>query len=128
MGQVYKYLVVQVGYEYNDEINEPQGSDPYSVYDDEETAKGRARELNAGAFNGIDLQDYCYRLNEISPYFDEKDLRAKLEELGVLDDKPTKWRNSGWCLKDRLPIDVLYEVAKLVDIVFYEVKTIPYNN
>jgi len=77
------YLVVENGYEYNDEIYhtpESEGSTPKKMFYDLEKAKKHAKELNRKTFREIDIGCYCYDLNEITSLSNEK-IREELKDI-----------------------------------------------
>lgn len=76
------YVVVEVGYEYNDEIysQSESGGNPRGIYLTEEAAKEAAVRRSAEKMKIINPFEYGYGLDEISSLF-EKEMEKKMSDI-----------------------------------------------
>lgn len=76
------YIVVEQGYEYNDEIHYPAGDgSPSRVFANREDAELAANEDNAAALEQQPLSDFCYCLSERIVYGFRKDEGLDVDDL-----------------------------------------------
>jgi len=122
------YVILQRGFEYNDEIysNHESGSGfPKTVFFTKQAALQESRKLNIAEFKTLNLTDYCYELEDICDDVDQleelvKQLKQKYGECpdpkSMWERKPDEWR---------LHPDVTDEEAKLysdlINLEFFEV-------
>jgi rubredoxin len=72
------YVVVSVGFNYNDEIHSSYDGDagtPIKAFRNKKSAEDYASELERKKFSGLELREYCYDLNDLVDDWD------KLEEV-----------------------------------------------
>jgi hypothetical protein len=122
------YVILQRGFEYNDEIysNYESGSGfPKTIFFTKKAALEQVRKLNIAEFKSQNLSDYCYDIEDIC------DDVEKLEELlktfkqkygecpqpkSLWDRKPDEWR-----LHPDVTDEEAEQYSDLINIQFYEV-------
>jgi len=117
------YVVIERGYEYNDEIyHQPETDDdcgkPEHVYFDQKKALDVAQKLNSKFFSGLRLCEYCYGIDEILVDEDEETCQKLSEIIG----KPlTKDELEEFEVPENLTEKQLEEISKLFNLEFYSV-------
>lgn len=139
------YVVLESGWEYNDEIYytpDSCGGNPKCVFEDKKLAQEYADEITAKHLAGMRLGDYCYSITDIV----DEDKMSKLLSLLAVSSKPIKCKcgklslqgdlycsacgksannvfkgNRDLIIPSNLPDETYVKIAKLVDIDFCKV-------
>jgi hypothetical protein len=122
------YVILQRGFEYNDEIysnQEPGSGFPKTIFFTKKTALDQVRKLNIAEFKSQNLSDYCYDIEDIC------DDVEKLEELlktfkkkygecpapnSVWERKPDEWR-----LHPNVSDEEAIQYSNLINLEFFEI-------
>lgn len=116
-----KYVISELGSEYNDETYDISDfGKPVAVLDDMETAKLKLEELNALYFQGLEIHNYCYSMDDVCDY--EWDILQK-KLLDISDKFVFEEDNENWItVPETLDLDQLKQVAKIFKgLKFYSV-------
>jgi len=66
MSQLKGYVVMEKGFEYNDEINySAEGGFPKKIYFNIDDVKGEVERLNLEKLKGEDISNYAYNLEDV---------------------------------------------------------------
>ncbi len=113
------YVVVERGYEYNDEIYEPhEAGQPSLIFLDPEAADRHATEREVEWHRHNNILDFCYRLEDVTDY-KAPELEAKISViLGrpyhlTNDGHPTYARAEGPLIDGEATDDQMRRIAEL---------------
>lgn len=122
------YVILQRGFEYNDEIysdNEPGSGFPQTVFFTKPGALEQTRKLNIEEFKNRNISDYCYNIEDICDDVEKlkelvKQFKQKYGDCPppklVWERKPDEWR-----LHPDVTDEEAKQYTKLINLEFYEV-------
>ncbi len=116
------YVILQKGFEYNDEIySDSEGGSPSLVTFDLEGAKNKVKELNISEYKKVSLRDYAYDMEDVLSVDEDTFLafnRKLREKYGEIQ---TRWREDvHYMLHPSANEEEANEYASMVTISFYE--------
>lgn len=121
------YVLMQKGYEYNDEINNPtEGGHPTKIFFSKKDAEEKVIELNINEFKQTNLEEYTYDMEDICSDVDslKEYVKSLNEKYGVPTPK-NKWdRPDEYRLNAKATEEEGKKYASMVDITFYEISTV----
>lgn len=113
------YIVQEVSYEYNDEINcMSEGGKPAMIFANKEKAKEHCLSLNLDKFAGLCLYEYCYDIDEIlRSGVNEEQFNEEFKNIfGITLD------NSEGYIPDKATREQIQKLLKLITLRFYTVE------
>ena len=114
------YVISRVGEEYNDEINVLQdGGTPVAVVQTKEQAKKICAANNRQAVRGLNLNNYCYDIEDIAPGYNGEALKKAFPFL-----EGGKWELTVPATATDEQIDQLLQVISLDLYYFVEVEEV----
>jgi hypothetical protein len=137
------YVVMERGAEYNDEIMSPHsGGDPKWAFLDRAEAERAAAERNARWHRENNILDYCYQLQDVTPYPAGELERRISDILGRSytlpnEGHPTFARSDGQFVEGPVTGEQMRRIAELFTLKFFYVvethfsepgRTLPFGN
>jgi hypothetical protein len=119
------YVVLQKGFEYNDEVysqSESGGGHPHKIFFTEEAARQEVKRMNLKEFKETNITEYSYDIEDICDDPDEllNLCNSLKEKYGEIDSKD-KWNSPDeYRLHPMANDEECEEYSKMVDLHFYQ--------
>ena len=119
------YVVLQKGYEYNDEVHsqaESGGGHPHKIFFTQEGAREEVERMNINEFKNTNISEYFYDVDEVCDDPDELLNFCNLlnEKYGKIESKDRWSQPDEYRLHPMANDEESKKYANMVDLVFYE--------
>ena len=122
------YVILQRGFEYNDEIYSSQESGsgfPKTIFFTEKTALEQVRKLNIAEFKSQNLSDYCYDIEDICDDVEklEELVKSLKEKYGECPQPNSIWERKPdeWSLHPNVTDEEAIQYSELINLEFFEI-------
>ena len=125
MNKMTGYVVVEKGFEYNDEIHSPNeggGGIPKKIFFNLNDVQSEVKRLNLEMLKNVNIIDYAYDIEDVVNDVEEFEaLINKINENHGGKEQPKyNWQDYTWKIHSQATDDELSEVYKLVSLSFYD--------
>lgn len=118
------YVVMEKGFEYNDEINSStDGGFPKKIYFNVDAVKSAVKNLNLEKLKSESITDYAYDLEDVLSVDVEKFeefLKRVDENHGGKEPKKNSWIDDTYMIHPKATNEELAEFEKMITLSFYE--------